>query len=65
MYVEPTVLRIPGNEQQREELRELIRDNKLVYEVMVSDDFKATSVILTLNEDAVENACICRYPFHS
>ncbi len=56
MYVEPTVLRIPQNEQQREELRELIRDNNLVYEVMVSEDFKATSVVLTLEKDAVEES---------
>ena len=54
MYVEPTVLRIPRNDQQRNELREQIRDNELVYELMVSNDFKATSVILTLNEDAAE-----------
>ncbi|MFO7670249.1 MAG: MMPL family transporter [Bacteroidales bacterium] len=56
MYVEPTVLRIPRNEQQREELRELIRENNMVYEVMVSEDFEATSVVLTLEKDAVEEA---------
>ncbi len=55
MYVEPTIIRIPRNEEQREELRELIRNNDLVYKVMVSDDFKATSVVLTLNEDTPEN----------
>jgi len=56
MYVEPTITRIPREKNQREILRELIRDNELVYEVMVSDDFKATSVVLTLNEDTTENA---------
>jgi len=55
MYVEPTIVRIPRNEEQREELRELIRNNDLVYKVMVSDDFKATSVVLTLNDDTPEN----------
>ncbi len=56
MYVEPTIVRIPRNEEQREDLRELIRSNDMVYEVMVSADFEATSVVLTLNEDTTENA---------
>jgi len=56
MYVEPTVLRLPRNATQKEELRALIRDNDLVYKVMVSDDFTATSIILTLEEDASEDA---------
>ena len=34
MYVEPTVLRIPRNDNQREELRRTIRENDLVYKVM-------------------------------
>ena len=55
MYVEPTVLRIPKNERQKEELREVIMENDLVYNVMVSDDFKATALITTLDEDANEN----------
>jgi predicted RND superfamily exporter protein len=55
MYVEPTILRIPRNDSQREELREVIRDNELVYNIMVSDDFKATSVMLTLEKDANED----------
>ncbi|MCP4312948.1 MAG: MMPL family transporter [Bacteroidetes bacterium] len=55
MYVEPTIIRIPRNEQQKEELRELILDNELVYKVMVSDDFTATAVVLTLEGDAVED----------
>jgi predicted RND superfamily exporter protein len=55
MYVEPTVLRIPQNETQKEELREVIRDNELVYNVVVSDDFKAASVMITLDETADED----------
>lgn len=54
MYVEPTVKRIPKNELQREELREEIRKNELVYDVMVSNDFTATCLMLTLDEDALE-----------
>ncbi len=55
MYVEPTVLRIPQNDPQKEELRELIMKNDLVYKVMISDDFKATALITTLEKDANEN----------
>ncbi len=56
MYVEPTVLRIPRNEQQKKELREIIINNDLVYNVVVSDDFKATAVVLTLEKEANEVA---------
>ncbi len=56
MYVEPTVLRIPENEGQREELRRTIKGNDFVYKVMVSDDFKATALVLTLEADADEDA---------
>lgn len=56
MYVEPTITRIPVTDEQREDLREDIRKNELVYEVMVSENFEATSVVLTLNEDTTEKA---------
>jgi len=56
LYVDPTVLRIPNNDAQREELRETIRSNDLVYKVMVSDDFKATAMVMTLTKDADEDA---------
>ncbi len=56
MYVEPTVLRIPENELERQELRETIKENELVYKVMVSADFKAAALVLTLKADADENA---------
>ncbi|MCD4711631.1 MAG: MMPL family transporter, partial [Bacteroidales bacterium] len=56
MYVEPTVLRIPRNKTQREDLRQTIEGNDLVYNVMVSDNFKATALVITLEEDADEDA---------
>jgi len=56
MYVEPTVLRIPQNEAQREDLRRIIEGNELVYKVMVSDDFKATALVVSLNDGANEDA---------
>jgi len=54
MYVEPTILRIPKNERKREEVRETIKDNKLVYKVMVSNDFRSTAMLTTLERDANE-----------
>ncbi|TFH26229.1 MAG: outer membrane lipoprotein-sorting protein [Bacteroidia bacterium] len=56
MYVEPTILRIPRNESMREEVRAVIKDNDLVYKVMVSDDFRATAMVCTLEQDADEEA---------
>ena len=55
MYVEPTILRIPRNESMREEVREVIKNNDLVYKVMVSDDFRATALICTLEKEADED----------
>jgi len=54
MYVEPTVERIPRNEAKREELRKTIKGNELVYKVMVSDDFRATAMVISLEHDIVE-----------
>jgi predicted RND superfamily exporter protein len=58
MYVEPTVYRIPRNKFQREELRQTIKENDLVYKIMVSDDFRATALVISLEHDVVEEAII-------
>jgi predicted RND superfamily exporter protein/outer membrane lipoprotein-sorting protein len=55
MYVEPTIRRIPRNEQEREDLRQIIKGNDLVYNVMVADDFSATSLVLTLEKEVDED----------
>jgi len=55
IYVEPVIQRIPRDEQDQDELRELIRDNDMVYEVVVSSDFKATAVIVTLEKKVDED----------
>lgn len=60
MYVEPTVLRIPGNDSQKDKLRNEIKKNDLVYNVMISDDFSATALIATLDKEANENAIFQR-----
>ncbi len=69
MYVEPTILRIPRNELQKEELRKLIKENELVYRIMVSNDFRATAMVATLDMDANEdkvfkqiNTILDKYP---
>ena len=54
MYVEPTVAKIPENEQEREELRNVIRENDLVYKIVVSDDFRSTALVLSLDKDVDE-----------
>ena len=55
MYVEPTIRRIPRDEKQREALRQVIRENDMVYQVMVSDDFRATAILSILEGDADED----------
>jgi predicted RND superfamily exporter protein/outer membrane lipoprotein-sorting protein len=55
MYVESTILRIPRNESMREQVREVIQNNDLVYKVMVSDDFRATALVCTLEKEADED----------
>jgi hydrophobe/amphiphile efflux-3 (HAE3) family protein len=56
MYVEPTVLRIPQNKAQADKLRQTIEGNDLVYKIMVSDDFKATALVVSLEQDVDEDA---------
>ena len=60
MYVEPTILRIPRNESMREEVREVIKNNDLVYKVMVSDDFRATALVCTLEKESDEDLVFAR-----
>ncbi|MBN1132658.1 MAG: RND family transporter [Bacteroidales bacterium] len=69
MYVEPTVRHIPETPEQKEELRSEIKDNDLVYNIVVADNFKSTAIILALeekvNEDSVFQAIhevIDRFP---
>lgn len=50
MLVDPAVRYIPETDDERELLRQELRDNPLAYELLVSDDFKYTSIILNANE---------------
>ena len=54
MYVEPTVKELPETEEDREELRRIIRENDLVYQIVVSDDFRSTALIVSLDKDVDE-----------
>ena len=54
MYVEPTVAEIPENELEREQLRTVIRENDLVYKIVVSDDFRSTALVLSLDKEVNE-----------
>lgn len=48
MIVDPAVKRIPRNDKQTEELRHELINNDIVYGVVVSEDFTATSIIALL-----------------
>jgi hydrophobe/amphiphile efflux-3 (HAE3) family protein len=48
MIVNPAVGKIPENETEKEELRENIKNNDIVYGSVISEDFKVTSVIAML-----------------
>lgn len=50
MLVDPAIKFLPENDDEREQLRQELVDNPLAYELMVSDDFKYTSIILSANE---------------
>lgn len=54
MYVEPTVGSIPESPEERAQLRQTIMGNDLVYKVFVSDDFRATNILITLDSDVDE-----------
>jgi hydrophobe/amphiphile efflux-3 (HAE3) family protein len=49
MIVDPAVNRIPQNHSEREILRESLLKNEFAIEVVVSRDFKATAILLSLS----------------
>jgi hypothetical protein len=50
MLVDPAVRYLPETDDEREQLRLELRDNPLAYKLLVSDDFKYTSIIINANE---------------
>ncbi|UCH92134.1 MAG: RND family transporter [Candidatus Aminicenantes bacterium] len=51
MIVNPAVKKIPQDKEQKEALRQRLKDNDVVYGSVVSKDFKATAVIAQLKID--------------
>lgn len=58
MVVENTIRRIPVTEDKREALRKEIRDNDLVYKILVTEDFTMTCIIATLEPEAVDDEIV-------
>lgn len=50
MLVDPAVRFIPETEEECQALKEELMENPLAYELLVSDDFKYTAIILNANE---------------
>ena len=46
MLVDPVIDYYPQSEEEREELRNRIKDNDLAYKLLVSEDFKNTMILL-------------------
>ena len=51
MLVDPAVRRIPRTEKARRELKTDLSSNEMVYEVIVSPDFKYTAIITSLQKE--------------
>jgi len=58
MIVDPAVSSIPETQENREDLRKEISGNKLVYKVLVSEDFTRTAIIATLEPEALDEDII-------
>ncbi|GAB4296714.1 MAG: hypothetical protein Kow0090_11860 [Myxococcota bacterium] len=58
MIVDPAIKNIPKNDKEREELRKRIKDNDLVYDNIISKDFKASAVIATMKADFADDKLI-------
>ena len=50
LKVDPVIRRIPTDEQRTEKLREEIMENDLVYELIVSKDFRYTMIMISSNK---------------
>jgi uncharacterized protein len=50
MLVDPVFMDIPANEEETEQLRSDIRNNDLVYKLIVSEDFRYTMILLRSNK---------------
>ncbi|MFC2117769.1 RND family transporter [Bacteroidota bacterium] len=58
MIVDPAVKKIPENDREKEDLRIDLINNELVYEIVVSSDFKFTAIIVSIYEDVEDEYII-------
>ena len=56
MIVEPAVKRIPVTPEEVEEVKSNLRENDLVMNIVVADDFRSSAIVATLSEEAVEDS---------
>ncbi|NHB69561.1 efflux RND transporter permease subunit [Perlabentimonas gracilis] len=55
MMVDPAVRYLPQTDEEREQLRQELKENPLAYKLMVSDNFRYTSIILNANEGVTDD----------
>lgn len=56
MFVEPAVKRIPVTPEEVEEVKKNLRENDLVMNMVVADDFRSSAIIATMSEEAMEDS---------
>ncbi|MCA1746820.1 MAG: MMPL family transporter, partial [Bacteroidales bacterium] len=56
MFVEPAVKRIPVTPEEVEEVKKNLRENDLVMNMVVADDFRSSAILATLSQEAVEDS---------
>lgn len=60
MLVDPVITKIPATDEETEQLRNEIRNNDLVYRLIISDDFRYT-IILLRSVKTMEDAELMHY----
>ncbi len=58
LIIEDTVEEIPVNQQQRQEIKERIINNELIYKSLVAEDFKSTAIAIVLDENVKDDEII-------
>ncbi len=56
MIVDPAIKKIPRTKKEREQLRETLKNNELVYKTVVSRDFDLAGIIMILNENTDQDS---------
>jgi uncharacterized protein len=56
MFVEPAVKSFPATSREAQDLKNYLRENELVMNIVVADDFRSSAIVVTLSDDAVEDS---------